>query len=396
MQKQNQATSSGAQQDLTTTIFKGLGNQLTRSSANKPETADFPFRLSKFKALLESSGVKPDNKRKKAASVGYQAAPVALPLLINDKDIIQRKRTIEVFGVPKPVNINLQRRSSLNDGSSPSSKKGTMFVTELWSEKHLKKIKIKSGVMKQTKEIEKARRTDFKTRLAHFSDYFSKKYVGKHSDLQAPISNEDCSFSNDFSLPQLDQSTTTMGIEDGSSSQQISNVKQVLRSAASLNMSAFAAQRSTTSSLESNIIIGEVTPKSPEFSNDKQSLIKLQRIDTLGQKMLNSPTWKTNFKTSEAQSFSTACTDISQISDSKNYSQALNNIINACSDTVSGSGLRSSYLSPVKPSRDLDKPRFHRKYSIRADNDADDEKSRILDTEEVMRVFANKRKSLFA
>lgn len=107
--------------------------------------------------------------------------------IITEEDALDRKETIAMFfHPPKPSTPSLETLSrhrslgstpkslpsqaftptasqfrrtnnSFNSAHTPKStkeKKGTMYVTELWSEKHSKNVRVKSGIMLQAKEIE--------------------------------------------------------------------------------------------------------------------------------------------------------------------------------------------------------------------------------------------------
>ena len=161
----------------------------TPSRPQKPKTPSvLQSRFYRKSVDLTSSATPALKKSKK---VMYQ--PVSLPFVVSDSslankrstfDILQKRKSSvdEITNKEKP-NV-LTKHSTVEEvqnrpkkaPTSAKSKDGKMFVTDLWSNKYLKSVKLRSGVMPAEEKIQKAKRMNVDEKLKRFQDYFERRH----------------------------------------------------------------------------------------------------------------------------------------------------------------------------------------------------------------------------
>lgn len=161
-------------------------------------------QISRVKKYMEN-----EHPRRNKNVAFDSANPVSLPFIIKNRNIRERSTTLLIFGRLDPVkpisfenyhasksdvltsNSNVYHiKASASKKSAASNNTGKMFVTDLWSEKHLKEIKTKSGILSQTEDIEKACRMGYDQKLKLFQEFFTKNFKDDHKDLVAKAINK--------------------------------------------------------------------------------------------------------------------------------------------------------------------------------------------------------------
>lgn len=143
-------------------------------------------------------------------SVGI-TIPANIPTIISDKRIVQSKKTFNVFSSnfaemeADPVrkftqksnfhHQDLDKNATLKDVQKISNlaririetkkKAGKMFVTDLWSQKHIVKVRHASGIEEEKEKIALAKRNPAMQKLKVLEQYFGRRHTQEAKEVES-------------------------------------------------------------------------------------------------------------------------------------------------------------------------------------------------------------------